>query len=154
VVHDDLAALGITVDVVGLDVGALVQRFLANNYDAVYFGVYETDTDPALQLDFWLSSGSAHLWNFGEKTPATRWEAQVDELMRRQVAEPDQAARKKLFDEVQRIFAEHLPVLRFVAPRIYVAMSARVSHATPALQRPQVLWNPEVLAVSNPGTTR
>jgi peptide/nickel transport system substrate-binding protein len=154
VIHDALAKLGVTVDVVGLDVGGLVQRFTSNNYDAVYFSVMDTDTDPALQLDFWLSSGSAHLWNFGEKTPATPWEAQIDDLMQRQVAAPDLAIRQSLFNQVQKIFAEHLPVLRFVAPRIYVAMSTRVARATPALQRPQLLWNPEVLATTGAGAAR
>ena len=154
VIRDALAKVGVTVDVVGLDVGALVQRFTTNAYDAVYFSVYSTDTDPALQLDFWLSSGSAHLWNFGEQTPATPWEAQIDDLMRRQVAAPRLADRRALFDQVQKIFAEHLPVLQFVAPRIYVAMSTRVTNATPALQRPQLLWNPEVLAVRGSSGTR
>ncbi|HVB37333.1 MAG TPA: hypothetical protein VND92_02310, partial [Vicinamibacterales bacterium] len=154
VIHDALAKLGITVDVVGLDVGGLVQRFMSGNYDAVYFSVYETDTDPALNLDFWLSSGSAHLWDIGEKTPATPWEAQVDDLMARQIAAPDLAVRQSLFDQVQKIFSEHLPVLRFVAPRIYAAMSTRVVRATPALQRPQLLWNPEALATAGAGATR
>ncbi len=153
-IRDALAKVGITVDVVGLDVGGLVQRFTSNDYDAVYFSVYETDTDPALNPDFWFSSGSAHLWDIGEKTPATPWEAQVDDLMARQIAAPDLAVRQALFDQVQKIFAEHLPVLRFVAPRIYVAMSTRVARATPAIQSPHLLWNPEMLAASGAGTTR
>ncbi|MDE3156136.1 MAG: ABC transporter substrate-binding protein [Acidobacteriota bacterium] len=154
VIRDALAKVGVTVNVVGLDVGGLVQRFTSNDYDAVYFSVYETDTDPALNPDFWFSSGSAHLWNIGEKTPATPWEAQIDELMARQIAAPDLAIRQTLFDQVQRIFDEHLPVLRFVAPRIYVAMSTRVVRATPSVQSPYLLWNPEVLAVTGAGPAR
>ena len=41
--------------------------------------------------------------------------------MRRQMASLDEAERKRLFDEVQTIFAEHLPMIQFVAPRIFVA---------------------------------
>ena len=49
---------------------------------------------------------------------------------------------------MQRIFAEHVPVLQFAAPRIFVALSARVANATPALLRPAVvLWNPDRLDV-------
>ena len=125
VIRDELKKIGVTVDVVALDGNAVIQRFLAGQYDAVYLRVTATDTDPAINLDFWLSSGSAHAWNLEQKTPATDWERRIDELMRRQMASPDEAERKRLFDEVQKIFAEHLPMIQFVAPRIYVAASAR-----------------------------
>ena len=45
------------------------------------------------------------------------------------------------------IVAEQLPMIQFVAPRISVAMSARVTGATPALLRPSILWNPDGLGV-------
>jgi ABC-type transport system substrate-binding protein len=68
--------------------------------------------------------------------------------MRRQIASPDEAERKRLFDEVQTIFAEHLPMIQFVAPRIYVAASTRVTNLRPtALTRPQLLWSPDTIAV-------
>ena len=46
--------------------------------------------------------------------------------MTQQTASLDEAERKRLFDQVQRIFAEHQPVLYFAAPRIFVAASPRV----------------------------
>ena len=46
--------------------------------------------------------------------------------MVRQIAALDEAERKRLFDEVQEIFAEHLPMVYFAAPRIFVAASSRV----------------------------
>lgn len=148
VVRDDLAAIGLGVDVVALDQGAVVQRFLSGNYDAVYFHVTMTDTDPAINADFWLSSGSAHVWNPGEKTPATAWEREIDELMARQTVTPDEAERKRLFDRVQHVFVEHEPVVYFVAPRVYVATTARVTNLAPALIRPQLLWSADTIAVA------
>ena len=59
------------------------------------------------------------------------WERRIDELMARQIASPDEAERKRLYDEVQKIFSEHLPIVYFAAPRIYVAHSARVTNLTP-----------------------
>ena len=59
------------------------------SYEAVYFSALATDTDPALNPDFWFSFGSAHLWNMSEKTPATDWERRIDELMAKQIATPD-----------------------------------------------------------------
>ena len=38
-------------------------------------------------------------------------------------------------------------MIQFVAPRIYVATSARVAGATPALLRPAILWNADTLGV-------
>jgi peptide/nickel transport system substrate-binding protein len=148
VIHDELKKIGVTVDVVPLDAGALISRFLSGaNYDAVYFTVATTDTDPAINPDFWFSSGTARVWNLAQPTPATEWERRIDALMTRQIASPDDADRKRLFDEVQKIFAEHLPTIQFVAPRLYAAASTRVTNLRPSLIRPQLLWAPESIAV-------
>ena len=147
VIRDELKRVGLVVDVVSLDAGALIQRILSANYDSVYFDPGASDTDPAINPDFWFSFGDAHLWNMRQKTPATEWEKRIDDLMTRQIASPDEAERKRLFNEVQTIFAEHLPVINFVAPRIYVAASARVMNLTPALSRPQLLWAADTIAV-------
>ena len=123
VIRDELKKIGLVVDVAALDGAAAIDRFLNAKYDAVYFSADRTDLDPGTNPDFWFSSGSAHLLNLEEKTPATDWERRIDELMTRQIASPDPSERKRLYDEVQKIFAEHLPVVYFVAPRIYAASS-------------------------------
>ncbi|MBI3402213.1 MAG: ABC transporter substrate-binding protein [Acidobacteria bacterium] len=148
VVRDELKRIGVVVDVVTLDSAALIDRITSAKYDAVYFSAPMTDTDPADNPDFWFSAGTMHLWNMAQKSPATQWERRIDELMMRQMASPDDAERKRLFDQVQQIFAEHLPVVYFVAPRIYVAASSRVTNLTPAVQRPQLLWTPDTVAVT------
>jgi ABC-type transport system substrate-binding protein len=88
----------------------------------------------------------AHL-EFRQKTPATDWERRIDELIVRQIAAPDPAERKRLYDQIQEIFADHLPMVYFAAPRIFVASSVRTINVTPALLRPQLLWAPETVAV-------
>ena len=62
----------------------------------------------------------------------------------------DQTRRRELFDQVQRIFAENVPVVYIVAPRLYYAHSARVTGATPSVIRPPVLWNADTLSVTGP----
>ncbi len=52
--------------------------------------------------------------------------------MQQQVASTDLRERKRLFSRVQRIFAEELPAIYFVAPRISLAASARVTGIRPA----------------------
>jgi peptide/nickel transport system substrate-binding protein len=148
VVRDELAKIGLTVDTVLLDGNALVGQFVGGKpYDAVYFGLIPSDTDPALTLDFWLSSGGSHFWHAAQPAPATAWERQIDELMAKQAASLDAAERHALFTQVQRIFAEHEPMLYFAAPRIYVATSARVMNIEPMLRRPQALWSPDSIAI-------
>jgi peptide/nickel transport system substrate-binding protein len=148
VIRDELKKIGLVVDVVPLEGNALVQRFLSSQpYDAIYFQFGMTNPDPALSLDFWLSSGTSRVWNLAQKTPATDWERQIDELMAKQVTAADDGERKRLFDQVQQVFAEHLPLVHFVAPKIFVAASSRTSNLTPAITRPQFLWAAETIAV-------
>lgn len=147
VLQEDLRALGMQVDVVALEPGALFDRFARADYDAMYFGMLASDTDPAVNHDFWLSSGGFHVWHPGQETPATEWEARIDRLMLEQAATVDQAERRRLFAEVQTIFADELPAIYFVAPRVFVAMGQRVANASPVVLRPQVLWDAEHLSV-------
>ena len=148
IIHDELAKIGLGVDVVSLDGAALVQRFVGTrDYDAVYFSILTSDTDPAVSPDFWMSRGSAHVWNLLQAQPATEWERRIDDLMDRQTHTTDDQARKQLFDEVQQIFAEHLPIVHFVAPKVFVAASSRVTNLTPVISRPQLLWTPDTIAV-------
>ena len=147
VLQADLRQVGILVDVVPLEFGALIERITRGDYDAAYFGFLASDTDPAVNLDFWLSSAGFHVWNPGQAEPATAWERQIDELMRRQIAAQDPTERKRLFAEVQHIFARHVPVIHFAAPHVFIATSARVAKVTPALLQPYLLWNADELAV-------
>jgi peptide/nickel transport system substrate-binding protein len=151
VLQEHLRRVGVAVDVVALDSGGVFQRWSKADYEAIYFAPQASSTDPALNPDFWFSSGGFHLWHPHQAQPATPWEARVDELMRKQAVSSELAERQRLFAEVQQIFGDELPGIYFVAPRIVVAHSARVLNATPALQNPQLLWNPDTLAV---GTAR
>ncbi len=143
----DLRQVGIGVDVVPLEFGALIERIVSMNFDAVYFGFRLSDTDPAANLDFWMSSATFHLWNPSQPTPATDWERRIDELIAQQLAASDMDARRRLFDEVQSIFAQNQPILYFAAPRLSLATSARLANVEPSLLAPHVLWNADRLAV-------
>lgn len=147
VLRDALRPAGIAVDVVMLEQGAVVQRMLKGEFEAVMFFFSSTNLDPSMNQDFWLSSGSAHIWNIGQSKPATDWEKEIDDLMREMTAQVDAAERRRLFDRVQVIFAEHLPALYFVAPRLHMGVSGRVGGLEPAILRPQLLWNVDRITV-------
>ena len=148
VVRNELARVGIALEIAPLELGALVKRLQACDYDAMYYRPVMTDLDPAGNLDFWLSSGPSHFWNMSQKAPATDWERRMDTLMLEQAAETDPARREIQFRVVQRILAENLPVLHFAAPRMYYAHSARLGGVVPSVLRPPVLWNADSLSVT------
>jgi peptide/nickel transport system substrate-binding protein len=146
-----LARAGIALEIAPIDNGALIQRMLSYDYEAIYYRPLTTDLDPAGNMDFWLSSGSGHFWNLpdeaGTTGPALPWEARIDTLMAQQASTIDLGKRKETFNEVQKVFAENLPVLYFVAPRIYYAHNARVVGVAPSVQRPPALWNADSLSI-------
>ena len=147
VLRDALKPAGIAVDVVMLEQGAVVQRMLKGEFESVMFFFSSTNLDPSMNQDFWLSSGSAHIWNIGQAKPATDWEKEIDDLMREMTAQVDAAERRRLFDRVQTIFAEQLPALYFVAPRLHMGVSSRIGGLEPAILRPQLLWNVDKISV-------
>jgi peptide/nickel transport system substrate-binding protein len=149
--QEQLRQVGLAVDVVGMDPGALGQRWQQGDYDAIYFGVQSSQTDPALTTQFWLSSGLFHFWNPRQPAPATAWEQEIDALMQRQSATFDPAERRRLFAEVQRIFNAEMPAIYFAAPKVTIGVSSRVLNEQPAAQIPQLLWSADTLAVSGPG---
>jgi peptide/nickel transport system substrate-binding protein len=142
-----LKAVGLVVDVVSLDVNTMVADVQGDDYDAAYYGTNTSSPDPAFGLQLWMSDGAFHFWNLHEKTPATPWEAHIDDVMRRQAATTDVAERHRLFADAQRTFAAHRPALYFAAPKVTVAVSARVRGVRASVVQPSVLWNVDLMSV-------
>lgn len=147
-IQEHLRQVGIAVDVVTLDTGSMVERWGKKDYDALYFALQASATDPALSYDFWLSSGRMHLWNPSQASPATDAEKQIDELMHRQAAAKTTTERQQLFAEVQRIMGEAQLGIYLAAPRVTLAVSPRVINPQPSLLIPQLLWSADTLATS------
>lgn len=148
VLKESFERVGVAMDLAPLEPGTLIERMLAGNFEAIFFNYVATDQDPAMQRDFWLSSGSAHIWNISQQTPATAWERDMDALVNQQAAAVDPAERVRLFRDVQRVFSEHLPAMYFAAPRLFVAVGPRVRNETPGVTRPQLLWSADTLALA------
>jgi peptide/nickel transport system substrate-binding protein len=148
IVQDDLSQLGMTVQVVPLEFRAMVDRLLnTHNYEAAVMGLVSGDADPTSEMNVWLSSGETHLWHPRQEKPATPWEAEMDRLMQQQLVTLDYAQRKDLYDRVQEIVAENLPVICLVSPNILVGAANRVGNFRPAILVPYALWNIEQLYV-------
>lgn len=148
IIQDDLSQLGMTVQIVPLEFHAMVDRLQNDyNYEAAVMGLVSGDADPTSEMNVWLSNGETHLWHPNQIKPATPWESEMDGLMEKQLVTLDYAARKQLYDRVQEIVAEELPVICLVSPNILVGAANRVGNFRPAILVPYALWNIEQLYV-------
>ena len=114
-------------------------------YEAALLGFANIELDPLEERNVWLSSGAQHAWWPSQKSPATPWEARIDDLELRQAAEGSREARKKAADEIQRLVVAEEPIIYLVNPDYLCAISPALRGAQPAVSPPQVLWNVEWL---------
>ena len=84
----------------------------------VFSALAEGMHDPNTDMSVWLSSGEHHFWNPSAAKPATTWERQIDSLMRQQISVQSSSERKRLFDRVQALLAEHEPIIFLASPDI------------------------------------
>jgi peptide/nickel transport system substrate-binding protein len=96
-------------------------------------------------MNVWLSSGNTHLWNLGQSQPATPWEAEIDTLMRRQLTTRDAQMRKRLYDRVQELVAQNLPLISLVSPSVLVGATKGLGNFRPTVLDHHALWNVEEL---------
>jgi peptide/nickel transport system substrate-binding protein len=147
-IQDDLTQLGMNVHIVSLDFHSMVNRLLTSyDYEAAVMGLVSGDADPTSEMNVWMSSGETHLWHPNQSKPATPWEAEMDRLMQEQLVTLDYAKRKQLYDRVQEIVAQDLPVICLVSPNILVGASNRVANFQPAILDPYALWNIDELYI-------
>jgi len=150
-IQQDLSEIGVSVKVVTLDFPSLIERITRTfDYDACLLGLVNTDLDPNGQMTVWLSSGENHQWNPNQKTPATAWEAEIDQLMREQASLSNDKLRKAKFDRVQEIVAAQQPFIYLVNKNALSAVSSQVIGAYPVALNPQAFWNIDTLRL-DPG---
>jgi peptide/nickel transport system substrate-binding protein len=148
-VQQDLAQIGVKLNVVALDFPSLIERMTQTfDYEACLLGLVNVDLDPNAQMNVWLSSASNHQWNPSQATPATPWEAEIDRLMRAQASSVDDKKRKEHFDKVQQIVWEEVPFIYLAYKNTLVAVSPEIKNAQPVVLRPQTFWNIEWLSLA------
>jgi peptide/nickel transport system substrate-binding protein len=147
-IQQDLAAIGIRLNIVTLDFPSLLERIGKTfAYESCLLGFNNADLDPDSQMNLWLSSGANHPWNPKQSSPATDWEAEIDRLMREQASTGDGARRKALFDRVQEIASREAPLLYLLNRNALVAAQPDVSGLKPSPLAPRLVWNIEELRV-------
>ena len=147
-IQQDLAKIGVRVNVLALDFPSLAERITRTfRYETCLAAMTNIGLDPNEVMNIWLSSGANHPWNPGQKKPGTAWEAEIDRLLIAQNRAGDAAQRKVSFDRVQEIIVEQAPVLFLLYPNALAAVSQRVKNLSPAPLYPQLYWNADRLAL-------
>lgn len=154
--QQDLAKIGVKLNVVPLDFPALIERITRTYaYEACLLGLMNIDTDPNGQMNVWLSSAANHQWNPLQKSPETPWEAELDRLMQVQASALDVTKRRTAFNRVQEIISEQVPFIYLVHKNALAAVDQRLRNLAPVPEPPNLLWNAYELrfgAPLSPGT--
>jgi len=150
-VQQDLKKIGIRVNFAPLEFQSLIGRIAGdNNYEACLLGLTNVEIDPNSEMNVWMSSGTHHPWNPRQAKPATAWEAEIDDLMKRQASAASPAERKRAFDRVQQIVAEEAPFVFLANPDVLLAVSPAVRNVAPSPLPPHLFWNIERLSLALP----
>jgi peptide/nickel transport system substrate-binding protein len=148
VIQEDLAKLGIKMNVAPVEFQELTRRWMQTlDYEAVLLGTTVSEPDPSSYDNFLRSDGQQHQWHPKQTKPATDWEAKLDELIAMQSREQNAERRKAIFRDEQLIMVEQMPVIPIVARHIAVAANARIGNYRPSPLFPYSLWNADELFV-------
>jgi peptide/nickel transport system substrate-binding protein len=146
--QDDLSQLGMQVHIAPLEFRTLIDRvFQSFDYDAAIMALGGGDADPNPEMNVWMSNGTSHLWNLGEKQPATAWEREIDQLMQQQMVTLDYVKRKLLYDRVQQLISQNLPFIFLATPHILTGADSQVGNFRPGVLDPYTLWNADELYI-------
>ncbi|MEG4112726.1 MULTISPECIES: ABC transporter substrate-binding protein [unclassified Microcoleus] len=134
-IKQDLGKLGMQIDTQFLSFNTYVEKLrLTRNWDT-YLGGFTGGTEPHSGYNIWSVNGTLHSFNQGPQSgePPIKgwkvddWEQKIDDLYVKASQELDEAKRKELYGETQRIIAEQVPFLYMVNPLTFEAVRDRVS---------------------------
>ncbi|MFG6083792.1 ABC transporter substrate-binding protein [Paracoccus litorisediminis] len=122
-IQSDLAQVGITSDVVSYEWGEYLKRVRALDRDGLaMMGGSSDNADPDNLLGYFLScsptAGNAANWCSPE----------VTELLKTARAEPVQAKRAEMYERIQQIVHDDVPLLPLANSRVFLPMSVKVKN--------------------------
>lgn len=144
-VQENWRSVGIEARVAAIEWNTMLKRLDVDfDWDAVLIGLHSYSIDPHDGSNVFRSDGGLHFWNQKPSPPAADapdeakveyerrlaawragifdWERRIDSLMDAEVTELDEAQRKGIFSEVQRLIAENVPMI-YLPSVAYVAAS-------------------------------
>lgn len=133
-IKEDLSKIGMQVDFTPIAFNTLVDKTTTSrDWDCHLIG-FTGGIEPHSAANLWTSSGGSHTFNLGRQPgqPAiagwvvSDWERAIDRLYTEGAQEFDQAKRKAIYDNFQRIVQAQLPVIHLVHETALVAARDRI----------------------------
>jgi len=141
--RDEARKVGVKVEYRPIDFNELVRQLTSpapdgtREFDAILIGL-TGGIEPAFARNVWQLNGSLHAWNLGVggKNPSKveAFEVLIDTLMTRGATTLDQAQRRQIYVQFQRVVAENLPLIYTVAPAYNPARLTRLGGMFPREQ--------------------
>lgn len=126
IITDECKKEGITVNTRPTDFQKLVEQLMSSyDWQTIIIGFGGGSLFPTQGSNVWVSDGNLHLWNPLQKSPATEWEARVDEIYHTAKCIADYEKAKPLWDEYQKIILEECPIIYLIRSRSFFALQNR-----------------------------
>jgi peptide/nickel transport system substrate-binding protein len=146
IIQEDLSKLGIKVSVAPLEKNAFVEMIETKlSYDAAIHGYAPSDAEPSTLTGGLKIGGGQRYWFKGQKQAQAEWEKRFDLLANEVETVADPTARKQKFDEIQKLFAEQLPMIPLVVRNFASGAKSNLGNYRPSVIIPRSLWNADEL---------
>ena len=130
----DLSKIGIQVDFNPIDFAVMVDKITNTLEWESYFGLITGSVEPHSGANIWTPDGGFHPFNQKpqagqppiEGREVADWEAEIGRLYIEGAQELDEAKRKEIYAETQRLAQEYLPFIHLVNPLALTAVRDRI----------------------------
>lgn len=143
----DLGAIGVALKAEGVPFKAKLDRTYRKRDWESQIGAWSAGIEPHAGAQLWMSNGLAHILNLNpaaapHQKPTYAWEKRVDQLFAQGVATLDEAQRKKVYVEFQRLVGAEQPMIFLPVFRYTVAVRDDLGNARPSAYSPLgASWN-------------
>ncbi len=150
ILQNDLASIGVRIDLQGLPFSTVFQTALSGNFQSILMA-YGDQPDPQLRKDIWQPGTSLHYWHRSVQ-PAREgemprlelmfdWERRIYDLFQQAEVTDDQQLRRQLYGEWQEISARNVEVVMVVKPGVATAAWKRVGNVFVHPEAQLILWS-------------
>jgi len=142
-IQQNLAKIGITVDLQPIDQNIIVSKMQETHDFEALVGYWQSGVppDPVEDKDVIMPSGTTYASFSRQKEPSTDWERRLTELIQLCSATSDMPTRQKYYWDAMRIWSEELPEIDLVAQSCFVAAKNRIGNFKPSPLANFTYWN-------------
>ncbi|MDT8318085.1 MAG: ABC transporter substrate-binding protein [bacterium] len=145
IMKEDWEKLGMKVNFRPLEFNSIVEKLMSNfQWDAILISL-TGGPEPHSGANVHRSSGQLHFWNPKQEKAATRWEIEMDRLVEAGASEMDIEKRKKIYNRMQEIYHEELPMILTVRQEVFTAYKRKLRNYTPTIWG---LYKPERIMIA------